>query len=277
MDCRQNSFEIRWRTVGLCNGIVRRILAARSTSFTWNTTGSGLRYCTLTKPTPSLLLTVSNHQLSPANGSVRRLRNLAPYSSNGVAPFGEQRSNAFYQERLAVKPVNEPLTLLTLASFSKDQILQTLSDLRGEEITSISFRTTFLQYVQLCRLVHIQCKVQVSDSTQCLSCLQYAKVPFNRFKCDCLSFKFSNLQDCNCECGTAAFCCTCDELPQMCYDLDILSDIVNSIQKGFQALFIRTDYKYVDVAMRLFLRSECLGKRVLDVSTTIRLSQFEPP
>lgn len=277
MDRRQAGYEIRRRTLGLCNGYVRRLLSARSDSFTWNAARSGVRYCPLKEPAPSLYFTVSDSSLAATRGAVRRLRDLAPSSSYGCTPFGKSNFS-FHQERLAVKPVEGPLTLLTLATFSKDQIMQALSDLRGCEVNSVYFRTTFLQYLQVCRKTHIRFKVQLADgNVQCLACLQHAQVPYSKFKCDCLSFKFSNLQDCNCMCGTSAYCCTCDEMPLLCNDLDVLSDLVSAVQMQFQALDVCTDQTYADEVMRLASPSECQGVRVLEESSTIRLSQFEPP
>lgn len=257
---------------------MRRLLSARSDSFTWNAARSGIRYCPIKEPAPSLYFTASDSSLNAQCGAVRRLRDLAPYSSDGVTPFGKPDFFSFYRERLAMKPVKGPLTLLTLATFSKDQIMQALSDLRGCEVTSVYFRTTFLQYLQVCRKTYIRFKVQLADgNVQCLSCLQHAQVPYSRFKCDCLSFKFSNLQDCNCWCGTSAYCCTCDDMPLLCNDLDVLADLVSAVQMQFQALDVRTDQTYTDEVMRLASPSECQGVRVFEESSTIRLSQFEPP
>lgn len=63
----------------------------------------------------------------------------------------------------------------------------------------------------------------------------------------------------------------------MCNDLDVLADLVSAIQMQFQVLDVRTDQIYTDEVMRLASPSECQGVRVLEESSTIRLSQFEPP
>lgn len=63
----------------------------------------------------------------------------------------------------------------------------------------------------------------------------------------------------------------------MCYDLDVLADLTNTIRQQFQALFTCTDQSFTDDAMRYFLQVEYLDLKVLDESTSIRLSQFEPP
>lgn len=278
MDRQQACFEIRWRTLDLCNSVVRRVLAARNSSFTWNVASSGIRYCPNKEPAPPLYQHVSNIQLTSTNSSVTRLRDLAPDTSTGFASMRERRLFSFHQELLVVKPVEEPLTLMTLASFTKDQIMQAISDLSGKPVISTNYRTTFLQYLQLCRRVGIQFRVPLTSSfTQCLTCFKHAQVSSKRFKCACLPFQFNHLQDCNCECGTSFFCCTCDELPPICYDLDILADIVSAIQQSFRMLFIRTDLPFTDMAMSLTVPSDYPGERVLDVSSTIRLSQFEPP
>lgn len=279
MDCRKASLEIRRRTMGICNSVVRRVLAARSDSVTWNFASSGIRYCPNKEPTPSIHCTVSDSQLASANGSVRRLRDMAPDTSVGFTSMRERRLFSFHQELLAVKPVKEPLTLMTLATFSKDQISKTISDLSGRMVISTNYRTTFLQYLQLCRSVGIQFRVPLTNNlTQCLTCLQHANVPQHRFRCDCFQIKFSNLQDCNCECGTSIYCCTCDEFPPLCYDLDVLADIVTVIQRSFEFLIIRTDLiKFTDWVMSLTFLSEYLNERDLDESSAIRLSQFKPP
>lgn len=277
MDRRQVSHEIRWRALGLCNGIMRRVLTARSDSFTWNVASSGVRYCPDKEPTPSLYQLVSNSTLASSHGSVIRLRDMAPDSSTGFASLRERKLFSFHQELLAVKPVEE-LTLMTLATFDKDQIFQTLSDLCGRLVISANYRTTFLQYLQLCRQIGIQFRVPLSSTfSQCLVCLKHANVPLRRFRCDCFQFKFQFLQDCNCSCGTSIFCCTCDDLPPMCYDLDVLADIVTAIQRTFLILSARTDLPYTSLAMSLTIQFEFQGERVLDVSTAIRLSQYKPP
>lgn len=278
MDCRQACYEIRRRTLGYCNGVVRRVLASRSDSFAWNGIGSGIRYCPNKEPAPSLYQLVSDSDLPDACGSVRRLRDMAPHTSSGFASLRERQLFSFHQERFAVKPVEEPITLMTLAMFSKDQILQTLSDLCGRQVNSTNYRTTFLQYLQLCRRVGIQFRVSLSNNqTQCLSCLQHASVSLHRFRCDCYPIKLLFLQDCNCECGTSIFCCTCDAIPQMCYDLDVLAGIVTGIQQSFQDLLVCTDQTFADFVMSRPVNFEFLLWRIADESTTIRLSQFEPP
>lgn len=278
MDRRQARSAIRRRAVDLGNCVVRSVLTARSDSFTWDVSRSCVRYCSLAEPTPSLYSAVSDSNNENSSGSVRRLRDLAPYSCAGLVPCREQWFFPLHQELLAVKPVEGPLTLMTLASFSRHQIIQTLSDLRGEEIISLDFRTTFLQYLQLCRKIGLRFKVAItSDLTQCLSCLQYGEVPFSHFKCDCIPIKFRYLQDCNCECGFSLICCRCDELPQMCYDLDVLFDIVTAIRARFESLF-HTDAPFMESAMRdIVFVCECPGVRDLEGSPTNRLSQFEPP
>lgn len=278
MDCRQASYEIRWRALDFCNGLVRRVLTARNDSFTWDVAAAGIRYCPDKEPTPSLYQPVSDTSLPFGYGSVRRLRDMAPDTSHGFASMRERRLFSFHQERLAVKPLKNPLTMMTLASFNKDQILQTLSDLCGRSVNSANYRTTFLQYLQLCRKIGLQFKVQLTGSVQCLTCLQHASVPFRRFRCDCLPFRFSRLQDCNCECGTSFFCCTCDDIPPLCYDLDVLADIVTGYQQLFQSLFsVRTDQTFTDLVMSCTFQVEFLGLRDSDCLTTIRPRQYEPP
>lgn len=277
MDCRQAGYEIRWRALGFCNGLVRRVLTARNNAFTWNVAAAGIRYCPNKEPTPSLYQFVSNNPLSSSHGSVRRLRDMAPNTSLGFASMRERRLFSFHQEQLAVKPLKNPLTLMTLATFNKDQIFQTLSDICGRPVNSANYRTTFLQYLQLCRKIGLQFKVQLSaGSTQCLTCLQHATVPFHRFRCDCILFRFSRLQDCNCECGTSYFCCTCDDIPPLCYDLDVLADIVTVYQRFFESLF-HTDQIFMELAMSCTVQGEFPGVRELDVLLTIRPRQYEPP
>lgn len=277
MDCRQASYEIRWRALGFCNGLVRRILTARNTSYTWNAASAGVRYCPNKEPTPSLYQSVSDHQFASTNGSVRRLRDMAPDTSTGFASLRERRLFSFHQELLAVKPI-EDLTLMTLATFEKDQIMQTLSELCGRSVVSANYRTTFLQYLQLCRKTGFQFKVQISHHlVQCLVCLKHSSEPFYRFKCDCIPFQFSHLQDCNCECGTSWFCCTCDEIPPLCYDLDVLADIVTVYQRFFQLLFRTDQILFTEWVMSCTVQREYLDERDLNVSSTIRLSQYEPP
>lgn len=261
-----------------CNGNVRRVLTARSNTFTWNIACSGVRYCPNTEPAPSLYQSVSNSYLSSTSGSVRRLRDLAPNSSAGFASMRERRLFQINRELSVVKPIEEPLTHLTLASFSKDQILKTLSDLHGNQIDSTNFRTTFIQYLQLCRCLGIQFRVPLSGQlTQCLVCLQYANISQHRFKCECIQFKFSILQDCNCNCGTSFFCCTCDDIPPICYDLDVLADYVTAVQQMFQSMFkVSIGHLFTNLVMSLIECTECLGI-FPDESALIRLSQFKPP
>lgn len=278
MDCRQARREIRRRALGLCNGLVRRVLSARSDSFTWNVDSAGLRYCEDSEPTPSIHQFVSYTQHSLFDfGNVVRLRDDSIDSSFGFASMRERK--LFQIELLAVKQlVLEPITPMTLAVFEKDQILQTLSDLRGRQISVTNYRTTFIQYLQLCRLFGIQFKISLANNlTQCLSCLQHSDVPFAHFKCECLIVRFNVIQDCNCHCGTSRFCCTCDVIPQMCYDLDVLADIVTVLQRSLEVFFFRTDQLFMEDAMSHQFVDEFLGVRGPNVSTPIRLSQFEPP
>lgn len=63
----------------------------------------------------------------------------------------------------------------------------------------------------------------------------------------------------------------------MCYDLDVLADLVTTIQRQFSYLEIRTDLPSTDLVMSLYVRDEFREERALDVSPTDRLRQFEPP
>lgn len=276
MDCGQTCHPLRWRALGLCNGLVHRILAARNSSFTWNVDHADLRYCEESKSTPSLHQSVPNSCFANGNGSVRRLRDYAVSTSIGFASMRERKLFSFHQKQLVLGPIDE-LTPMTLASFDKDKILQAISVLCGREVVSTNYRTTFVQYLQLCRKAGLQFRVPLSsNSSQCLVCLKHAPVPIQRLRCDCIPYQFQHVQDCNCDCGIS-FCCMCDGLPPMCYDLDELANIVSVTWQQFLCLYIRTCQFFADLAMSLLFPSECCGVRVHDVSTTLRLSQFEPP
>lgn len=277
MDCRQACHPLRWRALGLCNGLVRRILADRNSSFTWNVASSGLRYCENSEPTPSLHQSVSNTCNSSGSGSVKRLRDYAIDTSIGFASMRERRLFHYRQEQLAVKPLSE-ITLMTLATFEKDQIMQALSAICGRTVVATNYRTTFLQYLQLCRSAGFQFPITLDQkTTQCLTCLQHASVPIQRFRCDCLSFQFDHLQDCNCECGIS-FLCMCDAFPPMCYDLDVLASIVSVTWQQFLDLYIRTGTIFTDQAMSPHVpEEEFCGERVHNVSSPSRTCQFEPP
>lgn len=276
MDCRQDHHPLRWRALDLCNGLVRRILADRNTSFTWNVASSGIRYCENSEPTTSLHQSVSNTCNSFGSGSVRRLRDYAIDTSIGFASMRERRLFHFHQEQLAVKPLEE-ISLMTLATFEKDQIMQALSALCGRTVVATNFRTTFLQYLQLCRTTGIQFSIPLSPkSTQCLTCLQHAPVPIQHFRCDCLSLQFQYLQDCNCECGIS-FLCMCDAFPSLCYDLDVLADIVTVTWRQFLNLYIRTGSIFTDETMSPHVQEEFCDERGYNASSLSRYSQFEPP
>lgn len=277
MDSGQTDHPLRWRALGLCNGLVHRILTARNTSFTWNVDHADLRYCEDSESTPSLYQSVPNSCYSSGNGSARRLRDYAPDTSVGFASMRERKLFSFHQKQLAVEPIDEPLTLMKLASFDKDKIMQSISALCGREVVSTNYRTTFVSYLLLCRTAGLQFKVPLSyNNTQCLVCLQHAPVSIQRFRCDCIPYQFDLVQDCNCDCGIR-FLCMCDDLPPMCYDLDELANIVSATWQQFLDLYIRTCQTFTDLAMSQLFLSECWEERVPDVSTTIRLSQYEPP
>lgn len=276
MDRRQDCHPLRWRALGLCNGLVRRILADRNSSFTWNVDNAGIRYCENSEPDTSL------HQLDfsscdpSGNGSVRRLRDYAPNTSIGFASMRERRLFQIHQQQLALKPLEE-ITLMTLASFEKDQIMQAISALCGRSVVATNYRTTFLQYLQLCRSSGIQFLVPLSqNSTQCLVCLQHASVPMQRFRCSCITFQFEYLQDCNCECGIS-FLCMCDLFPSMCYDLDVLANIVSVTWQQFLDYFVRTDPVFTDQTMSPHDPEEFCDERGYNASSPSRYSQFEPP
>lgn len=298
MDSRQAYHPLRWRALGLCNGLVRRILTARNSSFTWNVDHADLRYCKDSESTPSLYQSVpytcyasgngsarwlrdsaadaGPRLASMCSGSARKLRDYAVDTSVGFASMRERQLFSFHQKQLAVEPIDE-LTVMKLATFDKDKILQAISVLCGREVVSTNFRTTFIQYLQLCRKAGLQFRVSLSvSSTQCLVCLQHANVPISRFQCQCLPYQFEHIQDCNCECGIS-FLCMCDDVPPMCYDLDELANIVSATWRQFLDFYVRTCQIFTDEAMSLLLPSDFHGVRVRDVSATIRLSQYEPP
>lgn len=277
MDSGQDRHPLRWRALGLCNGLVRRILTSRNSAFTWNVAHARLRYCEDSQPTPSLHQLDLNSCYTAGNGSVRRLRDYAPDTSIGFASMRERKLFSFYQKQFAIdQPVSE-ITLMTLASFEKDKIMQAISALCGKEVVSTNYRTTFLQYLQLCRSTGIQFRIPLSDTrTQCLVCLQHASVPLQRFRCSCIPFQFDYIQDCNCECGIGLIC-MCDEFPLMCYDLDVLAGIVSVTWRQFLVYYVRTCQIFMDAAMSLLFLLEFHELRICEVSTTICLSQFEPP
>lgn len=277
MDRRQARHEIRRRALGLSNGLMRSVLTARNTSFTWNVGAADLRYCEDSKSTPSLYQPLSDTQLTSDHSTVIRLRDHPIDTSHGFASMRERKLFSFNQELLHVKPVEEPLTLMTLAAFEKDQIITALSDLCGREVSVTNYRTTFLQYLQLCRKLNIQFRVQLaSNLTQCLTCLKHAPVSVERFKCSCILFRFQYLQDCNCECGISHYCCMCDDFPPVCYDLDVLADFVTALLLSLESLF-HTGLEFMELAMSPASLSEIYGDGVRIVSATIRLCQFEPP
>lgn len=276
MDRGQDRHPLRWRALGLCNGLVRRILTARNSSFTWNVDHADLRYCEDSESTPSLYQSVPNTCDPFGNGSVRRLRDYASYSSIGLASMRERQLFSLHQEQLDVKPI-EVITMMTLASFEKDKIMQAISALSGREVVSTNFRTTFLQYLQLCRTTGLQFRFPLSAChTQCLTCLKHEPVSIQRFRCDCIPFQFSYIQDCNCECGIGLIC-VCDDFPPMCYDLDVLANIVTAIWRQFLVYFIRTCQTFTDLVMSLHFIEEFYEVRARNVPATIRRSQFEPP
>lgn len=276
MGSRQDCHPLRWRALGLCNGLVRRILADRNSSFTWNVDNAGIRYCEDSKPTTSLHQFVPNTCDSSGNGSVRRLRDYAPDTSVGFASMRERRLFQVHQQ-LALEPLEE-ISLMTLATFEKDQILQAFSVLCGRTVVATNYRTTFLQYLQLCRSSGIQFRVPLSQQhTQCLVCLEHAPVSIQRFRCQCIPFQFEHLQDCNCECGIS-FLCMCDVFPSLCYDLDVLAGIVSVTWQQFLDLYVRTDLiLFTDQTMSPHVQEEFCDVRGYNASSLNRYSQFEPP
>lgn len=277
MDHRQDHHPLRWRTLGYCNGLVRRLLADRNDSFTWNVANAGIRYCEDSEPATSLHQSLSNPCYPSGNGSVKRLRDYAVDTSVGFASMRARRLHQIHQQQLAMRPVTE-ITLMTLASFEKDQVMQALSALCGRTVVATNYRTTFLQYLQLCRTTGIQFLVPLSPkSTQCLVCLQHASVPLQRFRCDCIPFQFEYLQDCNCECGVG-FLCMCDLFPSLCYDLDVLAGIVSVTWQQFLDLYVRIGHQnFTDQTMSPPVPEECCNERDYNGSSLSRYSQFEPP
>lgn len=188
----------------------------------------------------------------------------------------ERRLFRFHQEQFAVNPIDD-ITMMTLASLEKDKIMQAISALAGREVVSINFRTTLLQYLQLCRSAGIQFKYCLSDRlTQCLVCLQHAPVSFERFQCSCLKLQFRYIQDCTCVCGIGLVC-VCDDLPLMCYDLDVLADIVSVTWRQFLDHFIRTYHSFTNLVAAQPLEGEFCEERTRNVSTVCRFVQYEPP
>lgn len=167
---------------------------------------------------------------------------------------------------------------MTLAEIEDDQIKQAISELCGDEIDAEAYRATFFQYLRLCQLLNIQFKVCLSDtSTQCLSCMTFCHVGFSRFRCSCYRFKFSMLQDCNCDCSYGRVLCMCDDIPQMCYDLDILADYVSMLQRSFETMFQTGQLIFLEPVMILLISQNLPVAWEQMYSTLIPLSQYEPP
>lgn len=277
MDPRQISKPVRKLLDGYLRWCARVALTSWSTARTWNRNTARLRYCQESKPAPHLRTDLRESfpfsSDPPPFGGTIQLESAPPLE---FIPEEELNGLGFYLRGLLdVGPFTyvHPMTLARLKDFEMKAALAKLCGY--DNIDVCHTRSTFLGYLSLCRLYSIQFVVSVADGHQCLVCLKHAKVVVSDFSCDCHPVQLTLLQDLTCWCN--CLICECDDVPPMCLDPDQLALIHCQIRTLYDDIFRIEVIISWNEGMSHIIVQVVIAVCERELTTTIRLSQFEPP